>query len=116
MAELFGTVRRALRVLDYLADAEEPVAIKRLAADLRLNISSAYHVINTLAIDGYVSRDERSGAYGLGPKVARLGEAYSRSWPVEPELRAIVSELGARTGENAYLAMLHGKNVVITDI
>ena len=116
MAELLGTVRRALRVLDYLAEAEEPVPIKRLAADLQLNISSAYHVINTLFIDGYVLRDERTGAYGLGAKAARLGDSYARAWPVEPELRAIVSDLGARTGENAYLAMLHGKDVVITDI
>jgi len=116
MAELLGTVRRALRVLDYLAESQEPVAIKRLAAELGLNISSAYHVMNTLCADGYVSRDERTGAYGLGAKTARLGEAYARSWPVEPELRAIVSELGARTGENAYLAMVHGSEVVITDI
>ena len=35
---------------------------------------------------------------------------------MEPELRAIVQDLGARTGENAYLAMLHGRAVVITDI
>jgi DNA-binding IclR family transcriptional regulator len=116
MAELLGTVRRALRVLDYLAEAEEPVAIKRLAAELGLNISSAYHVMNTLASDGYATRDERTGAYGLGAKAARLGDAYARAWPVEPELRAIVGELGARTGENAYLALVHGKDVVITDI
>jgi DNA-binding IclR family transcriptional regulator len=72
--------------------------------------------MNTLAADGYVTRDERSGSFGLGAKTARLGDAYSRSWPVEPELRALVGELGARTGENAYLAMVHRKDVVITDI
>jgi DNA-binding IclR family transcriptional regulator len=103
-------------VLDYLAEAEVPVPIKQLAAELELNISNAYHVMNTLAVDGYVSRDERTGAYGLGAKTARLGDAYTRSWPVEPELRAIVSDLGTATGENAYLAMLHGRAVVITDI
>lgn len=116
MAELLGTVRRALRVLDHLADSEERVPIRRLAQELGLNISSAYHVMNTLAADGYVSRDEQTGAYGLGAKAARLGEAYARAWPVEPELRAIVGRLGARTGENAYLAMLQGRDVVITDI
>ncbi|HEY0615393.1 MAG TPA: IclR family transcriptional regulator [Candidatus Elarobacter sp.] len=116
MAELLGTVRRALRVLDFLAEAERPVPIKQLAGALGLNISSAYHVMNTLVVDGYASRDERTGAYGLGAKAARLGDAYARAWPVEPELRAIVSELGARTGENAYLALTHGKDVVITDI
>jgi IclR family transcriptional regulator, acetate operon repressor len=115
MAELLGTVRRALRVLDYLAEAEEQVPIKQLAAALDLNISSAYHVMNTLLVDGYASRDER-GAYGLGAKAARLGDAYARSWPVEPELRTIVSGLGARTAENAYLAMLQGSEVVISEI
>ena len=116
MAELLGTVRRALRVLDFLAEREEPVPIKRIAAELRLNISSAYHVLHTLAADGYVTRDERSGAYGLGPQAARLGDAYARSWPVEPALRAIVAELGTRTDENAYLAVVHGRDVVITEI
>jgi DNA-binding IclR family transcriptional regulator len=116
MAELLGTVRRALRVLDYLAACEEPVAIKRLAAALDLNLSSAYHVMNTLASDGYVSRDERSGGYGLGAKVARLGDAYARSWPVEPALRALVNDLGATSRENAYLAVVNGPAVVITDI
>ena len=116
MAELLGTVRKALRVLDYLAECEEPVPIKRLAGELGLNISSAYHLMNTLVIDGYVDRDERTGAYGLGPKVARLGDAYARSWPVEPALRALASELGAATQENAYLAMVNGRDVIITDI
>ncbi|HEX3467293.1 MAG TPA: IclR family transcriptional regulator [Candidatus Elarobacter sp.] len=116
MAELLGTVRKALRVLDYLAEREEPVAIKQLAAELHLNISSAYHLINTLAADGYVSRDERTGSVGLGAKTARLGDAYTRSWPVEPELRALVADLGARTGESTYLAMVQQRDVVITDI
>lgn len=116
MAELLGTVRRALRVLDYLADREGAVPIKQLAAELGLNISSAYHLINTLASDGYVARDERGGGYALGAKVARLGDAYGRSWPVEPALRALVNDLGATAGENAYLAVVNGAAVVITDI
>jgi IclR family acetate operon transcriptional repressor len=116
MAELLGTVRRALRVLDYLAECEKPVPIKTLSRELGLNISSAYHVMNTLAVDGYVTRDERTGAYGVGAKAARLGDAYARAWPVEPELRAIVHELGAATAENAYLAVVNGADVVITDI
>jgi IclR family transcriptional regulator, acetate operon repressor len=115
MAELLGTVRRALRVLDHLAQAGEPVPIKQLAAALELNISSAYHVMNTLLADGYAARDEH-GAYRLGAKAARLGDAYARSWPVEPELHAIIAGLGARTQENAYLALLHGAEVVVTDI
>ncbi|MBV8150834.1 MAG: IclR family transcriptional regulator [Candidatus Eremiobacteraeota bacterium] len=115
MPELLGTVRRAFRVLDYLAVAEGPVAIKRIAADLGLNISSAYHLMHTLVADGYATRD-RSGAFGLGPKAARMGEAYARSWPVEPRLRTLVQELAARTEEIAYLALLHGDRVVISEI
>jgi IclR family transcriptional regulator, acetate operon repressor len=116
MAELLGTVRKAMRVLDYLAECEEPVPIKRLAAELQMNISSAYHLMNTLVVDGYASRDERTGSFGLGAKVVRLGDAYARSWPVEPALRAIVGELGATTDENAYLAVVQGPDVVITEI
>ena len=115
MAELLGTVRRATRVLDYLAARNEPVPIKRLAQELELNLSTAYHLMNTLACEGYAVRDA-DGGYRLGSKVALLGDAYARAWPVEPALRALVAELGARTSENAYLAMANGTDVVITDI
>lgn len=116
MAELLGTVRRALRVLEYLAEAGGPVPIKQLAGELDINISSAYHMMHTLVVDGYATRDEETGGFGLGAKAARLGDAYARAWPVEPELRAIVQRLGEQTEENAYLALLHGSDVVITDI
>lgn len=115
MAEVLGTVQRALRVLDYLADAAAPVAIKRIAADLELHLSSAYHLLNTLVVEGYAARDG-GGAFGLGAKAARLGEAYSRAWPALPHIREIVRELGAHLDENAYLAVVQGRDVVIADI
>jgi DNA-binding IclR family transcriptional regulator len=116
MAELLGTVRRALRVLDYLAESAEPVAIKQIASVLDLNLSSAYHILNTLVVDGYAARDERTAGFGLGAKAARLGHAYARNWPVHPQLREAVRELGSRTNENAYLAIAAGPDVVISDI
>ncbi|GAC1425834.1 MAG: IclR family transcriptional regulator [Candidatus Velthaea sp.] len=115
MAEVLGTVQRALRVLDYLAQSTSPVAIKQIAGALDLNISSAYHLLNTLVVEGYAARD-LAGAFGLGAKAARLGEAYSRAWPVLPLIRAIIHELGARLDESAYLAVVQGRDVVIADI
>ena len=115
MAELLGTVQRALRVLDYLAQTSAPVPIKRIAVDLDLNISSAYHLLNTLVVEGYAARDY-SGAFGLGAKVARLGEAYSHAWPALPQVRSIIHQLGTRLDESAYLAVVQGRDVVIADI
>ncbi|MBD5654388.1 MAG: IclR family transcriptional regulator [Candidatus Eremiobacteraeota bacterium] len=109
-------MRRALRVLDYLAEAPGPVPIKQIATGLDINISSSYHLLNTLVIDGYAARDERSGAFGLGPKAARLGPAFARNWPVLPQLREVIRELGARTNENAYLALAAGRDVIISEI
>jgi DNA-binding IclR family transcriptional regulator len=71
--------------------------------------------MNTLACDGYVTRDDAQ-RIRLGAKTHGWATPTARSWPVEPELRALVGELGARTGESAYLAMVHHKDVVITDI
>jgi len=116
MAELLGTVQRALRVLDYLAEAPGSIPIKTIAAELDLNISSAYHVLNTLLVEGYVARDERSGAFGLGSKAARLGDAYRRAWPELPVVRDIIRDLGAGMNENAYLAVVEGDRVIIADI
>jgi IclR family transcriptional regulator, acetate operon repressor len=112
--DLLGTVRRALRVLDLLAECG-PVSPRQIASALDLNLSTVYHVLNTLAADGYAARNE-AGAYALGHKAARLSDAYVRSLPLTPDLRAILRRLAEATHESAYLALLHDRDVVVAEI
>jgi IclR family acetate operon transcriptional repressor len=113
--DLLGTVRRALRGLAFLAE-RGPATPRAIAAAVEANLSTVYHVLNTLAADGYAARDEATGAYTLGRKAARLSDAYVRALPVTPDLRAILYRLAEATSESAYLALLHDRAVVIAEI
>ncbi|MGH7706817.1 MAG: IclR family transcriptional regulator [Vulcanimicrobiaceae bacterium] len=115
--DLLGSVRRALRVLEYVADAGAAGRLPRsIATDLGINLSTVYHVLNTLTVDGYIVRDTAAGAYRLGGKAAGLGVAFLRMLPVTPQLQTIVRELSDVTNESAYLALLYGRDVVIAEI
>jgi IclR family acetate operon transcriptional repressor len=114
--DLLGSVRRALRVLDYIAEAGGSAAPREIAAATGSNISTVYHVLNTLANDGYAERDDGTGRYRLGRKVAPLGNAFIRSLPVGPDLQSVVRSLAESTGETAYLAIRSGRHVVLAEI
>jgi IclR family acetate operon transcriptional repressor len=114
--DLLGSVRRALRVLDYIAEAGGSAAPREIAAATGSNISTVYHVLNTLATDGYAEREDGTGRYRLGRKVAPLGNAFIRSLPVGPNLQSAVRGLADSTGEAAYLAILSGRHVVLAEI
>ncbi|HTV73936.1 MAG TPA: IclR family transcriptional regulator [Candidatus Acidoferrales bacterium] len=114
--DLLGSVRRALRVLDYIAEAGGSAAPREIAAATGSNISTVYHVLNTLATDGYAERDDGTGRYRLGRKVAPLGNAFIRSLPVAPNLYPVVRRLAEAAGDDAYLAILAGGHVVIAEI
>lgn len=114
--DLLGTVRRALRVLDLFVESRGPLSPRAIASRLGLNISSVYHLLNTLTHDGYVIRDPATARYALGAKVPRLYAAYVDTLGSSPRLSEIVQRLAAETHESAYLALYRAGQVVVAEI
>ncbi len=112
--DLLGSVQRALRILDHLAELGGAASPRELAAGTDSNISTVYHVLNTLASEGYVERSP-DGRFQLAHKTAALGNAFLRNLTVAPPLRAILRELSERTQQNTYLAALTGRDVIVAD-
>src|SRR5437588_5289948 len=67
-----GVLAKVLRVLEVLDAAPAGLALKDVAARAALNKSTAYRFLAHLESEGYLFRDE-TGAYIVGPKLARLG-------------------------------------------
>jgi DNA-binding IclR family transcriptional regulator len=63
------SVSRALRVLEAVCDAPAGVAAKVVARRCGLSLSTTYHLLRTLAYEGYLTRLP-SGDYSVGPQVA----------------------------------------------
>lgn len=99
-----------LRILSFLARQRGSVPAATIAAALFLPRSTAYHLLTTLLEHGYVVNGDRRWA--LGVRAHDLGTGYVRQEPLALVGRNLVTRLADSVGENAHLAVLHGRDVV----
>jgi DNA-binding IclR family transcriptional regulator len=103
------TLSRGIRVLEILAESEEPLSIAALSAALGVHRSIAYRILRTLEDHGLVVRDA-AGAVQLGPRMATLARSVSRDLQSAalPRLTAIANDLSM----TAFIAVLDRHEVV----
>ena len=104
------SVERAVLVLRLLAD-RGTLGLAEIARRLAVPKSSAADVLRALVVGDFVAQDPE-GRYRLGLGAFEIGAAYLRAMTptasVEPELRALTSELSA----TSHFAVLDGNEVV----
>ena len=103
---------RALRVLRYLAGQPDPVTLERLATALDLPRSTAYHLLNAMIAEGFVTHLADEHRYGLGVAAFEVGSGYARQEPLQRIARRPLAALVDRLGQSAHLAVLHGRDVL----
>ena len=123
--DVLQTVQRALRVLSLVAEHPRGLTVRQISAALDLNISTCYHLLNTLVVSGYLDRPPHQQIYFLGPQIPYLNNAFvqgvaaqetadqvedtdwppgwSASWLVG-QLRAMMYRLTEQTQEPSYLS------------
>ncbi|MGW1779641.1 IclR family transcriptional regulator [Streptomyces sp. NPDC002143] len=72
-ATLIGSVQRAMRLLESVAEHEYGAPAKQLARETGLALPTAYHLLRTLVHEGYLRRDK--GLFFLGEAAERLGSS-----------------------------------------
>lgn len=70
---LIGSVQRAMRLLEAVAEHEHGAPAKQLARETGLALPTAYHLLRTLVYEGYLRRDK--GLFFLGDAAERLGSS-----------------------------------------
>ncbi|WP_037910747.1 IclR family transcriptional regulator [Actinacidiphila yeochonensis] len=103
---------QVLAVLRYLAAQAGPVPAAAISRDVGLPRSTTYHLLDTLAAEGFVVHLPEERRYGLGVSAFELGSGYSRQAPFQRLARVPLARLVDRTGHNAHLAVLHGREVL----
>lgn len=103
---------QVLAILRYLAGQAGPVSAAAISRDVRLPRSTTYHLLDTLAREGFVVHLPEERRYGLGVSAFELGSGYSRQAPLQRLARVPLAGLVDRTGHNAHLAVLHGREVI----
>jgi DNA-binding IclR family transcriptional regulator len=103
---------RTLRVLRFLATQPAPVPLERIADACDLPRSSAYHLLATMAEEGFVVHLPDEHRYGLGVAAFEVGSGFSRQEPLQRLARRQLAALVDQLGESAHLVVLHGRDVL----
>lgn len=102
---------RALRVLRYLAAQSEPVPLDQVARAVGLPRSSAYHLVNAMIAEGFVTHVEDEHRYAVGVAAFEVGSGYTRQAPLQRIARRPLADLVDALGQSGHLAVLHGRDV-----
>ncbi|WUT49113.1 helix-turn-helix domain-containing protein [Streptomyces pseudovenezuelae] len=70
---MIGSVQRAMRLLESVAEHEHGAPAKQLARETGLALPTAYHLLRTLVHEGYLRRDK--GLFFLGEAAERLSSS-----------------------------------------
>ncbi|WP_246203423.1 IclR family transcriptional regulator [Streptomyces tailanensis] len=82
---LIGSVQRAMRLLEAVAERGHGAPAKQLARDAGLALPTAYHLLRTLVHEGYLRREK--GLFFLGEAAERLSSSGAQE-----KRRSTVSE------------------------
>ena len=103
---------RALKVLKFLATQPDPVPLERIARAVGLPRSTAYHLVNAMIDEGFVTHIAEERRFCLGVAAFEVGSGFSRQEPLQRLARRHLAGLVDRVGQSAHLAVPHGRDVL----
>jgi DNA-binding IclR family transcriptional regulator len=99
------SLRKALSILEIMADLEGPVRLQDLSATLQMSPSTVLRFLNTFKDYGYVNQEADTSFYYLTLKLADLGNRSYMHFPFQQTLRKYVKEIAYRFNEAASLCV-----------
>jgi DNA-binding IclR family transcriptional regulator len=99
-------------VLRFLATQPAPVPLERIAHEVGMPRSSAYHLLGAMAAEGFVVHLPEERRWGLGVAAFEVATGYARQEPLARMARRPLAALVDETGESAHLAVMHGRDVL----
>lgn len=101
-----GTIARTVLVLRAIAQAREEPTMKELADAVNLPMSTMHRLLDLLAQEGMVERDETTRAFRPGFEFFRLGSLVVHRMPLKTVARPFLAGAAREAGESSYLGML----------
>lgn len=111
------SAQRALQILEYLTQREEPLTFTEIADSLGFPRSSLHGLLHTLVQSGWMHLDEGSRRYTLGLRTLEAGNAYTRALGLPERARPHMERIRDEIDETVQLSILDGRhNVYIAKV
>jgi DNA-binding IclR family transcriptional regulator len=109
------SVQRALVLLRYIIDQPDGLSIREVSRTLGYSPATVHKLIDTLDSQGYVTQDELTRRYHLGPQAVELGLTAISRMDVFRTARHPMELLCESSGETIFLAIPRPDHVVYID-
>jgi DNA-binding IclR family transcriptional regulator len=106
------TARRALRLLEAVVTAQEPVGLAELAATTALSKSTCYRLLRVLQDELYLERAD-SGGYRIGSRLVGVAAAVLPQAALYQAAKPTLRALAEAAGETATLHVRSGERAVL---
>lgn len=73
---------------------------------------TVHRILVNLSAEGFVDRDQVSGAWRLGPEMYLLGMVAATEYDVTNHARPVLEELARKTGESAFFSARRGSETI----
>ncbi|MER7330657.1 MULTISPECIES: IclR family transcriptional regulator C-terminal domain-containing protein [unclassified Micromonospora] len=114
-SDLIRSVSRALRVLESVGRAPKGLTVKQIARRCELTVATTYHLVRTLAYEGYVIRRE-DGTYIVGLEVADRYRELVTAFRGPPAVGESLRRAAVDTGYSHFLGRFVGGQVAVTAV
>jgi DNA-binding IclR family transcriptional regulator len=112
-SDLIRSVSRALRVLEAVGQSPRGLTVKQIARRCELTTATTYHLVRTLAYEGYVTRRD-DGTYTTGLAVADRFRELVAAFRAPDPVVAVLRKAAADSGYSHFLGSFRGGQAVVT--
>lgn len=106
---------RTLDFIELLAKQPEGMTLTGLTDELKIPKNTVFRIASTLALRGYVERDEESKSYRISRKMLALGHTALGGERILQASAPVLVSLRNATGETALIGTLAGSHGVVLD-
>ncbi len=114
-SDLIRSVSRALRVLEAVGQSPRGLTVKQIARRCELTTATTYHLVRTLAYEGYVIRRE-DGTYIVGLQVADRFCELTAALRIPASGDDLLRRSAAETGFSHYIGRFLGGQIVLANV
>ena len=112
---MIQSLMRAIDLLEMLKYSDKSFSISELSDRLALPPSTVHRILQTFCARKYVTKDETSHLYRLGPALISLGSSASHNLRLQDLAKPVLLDLSQSTGEDAFLIVRAGNKGLVLD-